>query len=191
MITCDRSAKRHYFDDSETFGRWSVSQVCAVVSGGCDYYKPGSAEKGQDIHDIFALSVGHANGLCDAPDVPSEYAGYYRGVLEFIEKKKPRPLAHGIERCLKHATIPYAGRADFIGMIADDFGVLDLKTGTPEKWHGVQVHGYQKMTDKAAKMWILYINAEGDINLKTVKYNPRDWAVFQIALSVLQWREAA
>lgn len=191
MITCDRSAKRHYGDEAEPFRRWSVSQVCDVVSGGCDYYTPGSSDRGQDIHDIFALAVGHSIGLCEAPDVPTEYAGYHRGILEFIEKKKPRPLAHGIERCLKHATLPYAGRTDFMGMIAEDFGVLDLKTGLPEKWHRVQVHGYQKMTDKAAKMWILYIGHEGGIDLKTVKYNPRDWATFQCGLSILQWREAA
>lgn len=189
MITCDRSAKRHYGDAAEPFRRWSVSQVCEVVAGKCDYYAPGSADRGQDIHDIFALAVGHANGLCDPPDVPESYAGHYRGILNWIEFAKPRPS--GLERTMKHATLPYAGRMDFIGMIKEDFGVLDLKSGVPAAWHRLQLHGYQKMTDKAAKMWVLYVKDDGTFKQVTVKPSARDWAAFQNGLSILQWRESA
>lgn len=188
MITCDRSAKRHYGDDTESFRRWSVSQVCAVLAGERTY-APGADERGQDVHDIFALAVGHYAGLCVEPEVPEQYAGYYCGMQVWIATNKPHPAQFGIERMMKHATLPYAGRMDFVGSIGPDFGVLDLKTGAKEKWHLVQVHGYQKLLDKAAKMWLLYINAEGAINFKKVAFDPRHWSGFQNGLSVLQWRE--
>lgn len=186
-LSVDRDKPRHYGDEKGRY--WSVSQVCDVVSGGCDYYAPGAAERGQDLHDIFALEVGHYAGLCDAPDVPEHYAGYHKGMTEFIAWAKPVPSS--IERIMKHKTYPYAGRADFIGSINDEFGVLDLKTGEPERWHSVQIHGYQKMLDKAAKMWILYVGADGKFQFKPVKPSARDWAAFQNGLSILQWREGA
>ena len=187
MLTCERDKPRHYGDEKGRY--WSVSQVCEVVAGGCDYYAPGAAERGQDLHDIFALAVGNYAGMCMAPDVPEHYAGYYTAMVEFIAWAKPVPVS--IERIMKHKTYPYAGRADFIGSIADEFGVLDLKTGNPEKWHRVQIHGYQKMLDKAAKMWILYVGADGKFQFKLVKPSARDWAVFTNGLSLLQWREGA
>lgn len=187
MITCDRSAKRHYGDEEGRY--WSVSQVCEVVAGKCDYYAPGSADRGQDIHDIFALAVGHSIGLCDAPDVPEGYAGYYSAILKWIEFAKPKPW--GLERMKRHATLPYAGRADFVGMIGEEFGVLDLKSGVPAAWHRLQLHGYQKMFDKASRMWVLYVNDDGTFKQVPIKLSARDWAAFQNGLSILQWREAA
>ena len=187
MLSVDREKPRHYGDEHGRY--WSVSQVCDVVSGGCNYYAPGASERGQDLHDIFALAVGNYAGLCMLPDVLEQYTGYYNAMIEFISWAKPVPSS--IEKMMKHKTYPYAGRPDFIGSIADEFGVLDLKTGNPQRWHMVQIHGYQKMLDKAAKMWILYINDEGKFQFKAVKPSVRDWAVFQNGLSILQWRAGA
>lgn len=184
MLTCNRDKPQHYGDEAGRY--WSVSQVCDVVSGGCDFYAPVAAERGQDLHLIFALAVGHAAGLCEAPDVPENYAGYYKAMLEFISWAKPVPSA--IERTMRHKTYRYAGTPDFIGSIGQDFGVLDLKTGAPAKWHSVQIHAYQKMLDKAAKMWILYVSDDGKFQFKPVKPSARDWAVFTNGLSILEWR---
>ena len=185
-LSVDRAKPRQYGDAEGRY--WSVSQVCDVVSGGCDYYAPGAAERGQDVHLIFALAVGHSAGLCEAPEVPEAYGGYYKAMLDFIAWAKPVPSA--IERTMKHKTYPYAGKPDFIGSIGEEFGVLDLKSGAPAKWHSVQIHGYQKMLDKAAKMWILYISDNGTFQFKTIKPSARDWAVFQNGLSILEWRTA-
>lgn len=185
MLTCDRTQSRHYGDEHGRY--WSVSQVCEVVQGKCDFYAPGAAERGTDVHLIFAVAVGHYAGLCEAPDVPTEYEGYYQAIAQWIDWAKPRPSA--LERCRKHATLPYAGTPDFTGMIEDAFGVLDLKTGAPVKWHQIQIGAYQKITDKAARQWILYITNEGQFKHVTVAPSARNWAVFQAGLSVLQWRE--
>lgn len=187
MLTCDRSAARHYGDKHGRY--WSVSQVCEVIAGKCDFYAPGSAQRGTDVHQIFALAVGHHAGLCETPDVPTEYDGYYQAILRWIGHVNPQPSS--IERRMRHKLYPYAGTPDFIGTIAEHFGVLDLKTGDPAKWHRIQICAYQKMLDKAAKQWILYISNDGTFKQVLVKPSPREWAVFMNGLSILQWREAA
>lgn len=189
MLTCDRTQSKHYGDTNTRERFFSVSQVCEVVAGKCDFYAPGSSERGTDVHDVFALAVGHHAGLCEPPDVPAEYDGYYRAILKWITQANPRPSS--IERMRRHPVYPYAGKPDFIGMIGERFGVLDLKTGVWAKWHRVQITAYQRMLDKAARMWILYVDAEGNFKQVSVKPNPRDWAAFTNGLSVLQWREAA
>lgn len=186
MLTCDRSQARNYGDEHGRY--WAVSSVIEVVTGKKGYGSEQDKQRGTDVHLIFSLAVGHHAGLCDAPDVPEEYAGYYRGILAWIEKAKPRPSS--LERTMKHKVYPYAGTADFIGSIAEDFGVLDLKTGTPERWHSIQLHAYQKMLDRAAKMWILYVSSDGDFKQVPIKPSARDWAVFTCGLSILAWREA-
>lgn len=187
MITCDRSQPRQYGDEHGRY--WSVSQVCTVVTGEKGYGSEQAMQRGTDVHMIFALAVGHRAGLCDAPGVPEEYAGYYRAIQSWMEQANPRPSS--LERTMRHKTYPYAGTADFIGSLGEDFGVLDLKTGTPEKWHRLQLHAYQKMLDKAAKMWVLYVKDDGTFKQVTVKPSARDWAAFQNGLSILQWRESA
>lgn len=186
-LVVDRSQPRQYGDEQGRY--WSVSQAIGVVTGEKGYGSEQAMQRGTDVHEIFALAVGHHAGLCDPPDVPEEYAGYYRGILAWIEKMNPRPS--GLERTMRHKVYPYAGTADFIGMIDEEFGVLDLKTGAPEKWHRLQLHAYQKMLDKAAKMWVLYVADDGVFKQVPIKPSARDWAAFQNGLSILQWREGA
>lgn len=187
MSSIDRTQVRHYEFDGKRY--FSVSTVCEVITGKCDFYAPSDAERGTDLHLIFALAVGHHAGLCDAPDVPTEYDGYYIAILKWIGLVNPQPSS--IERRMRHTVYPYAGTPDFIGTIGEHFGVLDLKTGDPAKWHRVQICAYQKMLDKAAKQWILYISNDGTFKQVLVKPSPREWAVFMNGLSLLQWRESA
>lgn len=186
MLACDRSAKQHYGDDQGRY--WSVSQVCEVVSGGCQYYAHGSDERGEDLHVIFSLAVGHSVGWCSPPDVPQEYLGYYDGMRRWIDEARPSPSY--LECMRKHAKLGYAGKMDFVGSIRDELGVLDLKTGVPQKWHAVQVEAYKQLVDRAAKKWILYVRKDGTFKQVPVKAAPKDWAVFQNGLSILNWRGA-
>lgn len=187
ILSVDREQRRHYGDNQGRY--WSVSQVCEVVAGGFDYGVPAAMQRGTDVHTIFALAVGHSMGWCEAPDVPEAYAGYHRGIVRWIEDWKPQPMM--LERSLKHKTLNYAGTPDYVGMLGQDYGVLDLKTGSPDKWHAMQVRAYKEMLDKAAKMWVLYLSDDGTYKQVAVKSEPRDWAAFQNGLSILNWRESS
>jgi len=185
-LVCDRSKPRHYGDEAGRY--WSVSQVVGVVTGDRGFMDPVALQRGTDVHQIFALRIGASMGWCDMPDVPDEYRGYDTAIVRWIEWAKPQPTM--LERSLKHKTLPYAGTMDFVGMIGQDYGVLDLKTGIGQRWHSLQLHAYRQLVDKASKMWILSVNADGDFSQEAVKYNARDWAAFQNGLSILQWRAA-
>lgn len=184
-LSVDRSASRHYGDEAGRY--WSVSQVCEVVYGERKYADQGAMQRGTDVHEIFALELGAHMGWCEHPVIAEDYAGYHVGILAWIKQAKPQPMM--LERTLKHKTYPYAGTLDYVGMIGEDYGVLDLKTGTPERWHTLQIHGYQKMLDKASRMWVLYLSNDGSFKQIPVKPSARDWAAFQNGLSILQWRE--
>lgn len=185
-LSVDREQRRHYGDEAGRY--WSVSQVCEVVAGKNEFYAAGASERGTDVHTIFALAVGHSVGWCEAPDVPEVYAGYYRGIVRWIEATNPQPMM--LERSLKHKTLGYAGTPDYVGMLGQDFGVLDLKTGQPAKWHLMQVRAYKELVQEAKKMWVLYLADDGTYKQTTVKSWPRDWAAFQNGISILNWRES-
>lgn len=187
MLLCDRSQHRHYGDDQGRY--WSVSQVLQILTGDRTYSDTQAMQRGTDVHQIFALLIGQRMGWCEEPEIPYEYQGHANGVRNWIQHANPKPTM--LERSLRHKTLPYAGTMDYVGMPDDEYGVLDLKTGTPEKWHEVQLHAYKQLIDKTSRMWILYINSEGGFKQVTVKNNPRHWAAFQNGLSVLQWRESA
>jgi hypothetical protein len=187
MLSVDRTKSRHYGDEQGRY--WSVSQVCQVVTGkDGSQYAAGAADRGTDLHLIFALALGHYAGYCDPPDVDEAYIGYHMAMLDWMDWAKPTPMK--IEDAYRHKTLPYAGTPDCVGMIGEAFGVLDLKTGQPERWHAMQVRAYKEMVEQAAKMWVLYVKNDGTFQFKDVKSSARDWAAFQSGLNLLQWREA-
>lgn len=186
MLTVDRGKSRHYGDEAGRY--FSVSQVCEVLSGGNGYANQAAMQRGTDVHLLFALTLGAYAGHCAMPEIPEEYGGYHAAILQWITDWTPKPTM--LEETLKHQTLGYAGTLDFAGLVGQDFGVLDLKTGAPARWHSVQVCAYQKMLGRAAKQWLLYLDPEGTYKQVAVKPSARDWAAFQNALSVLQWREA-
>jgi hypothetical protein len=188
-LMVDRSQPRHYGHANQAQGRyWSVSQIVEVVAGSKGYADESAMQRGTDLHQIFALHMGRLLGKCDGPDVPPEYDGYNEAIEAWIKQANLQPMM--LERSLRHTTLPYAGTVDYVGMVREDYGVLDLKTGQSEKWHRLQLHGYKHLVDKAAKMWVLYIKNDGTFKQVTVKHSSRDWAGFLNGLSILQWREA-
>jgi hypothetical protein len=186
-LAVDRSKPRHYSDESGT-RLWSVSQVISVMMGDRGFMDPTALQRGTDIHQIFALRLGALMGWCEVPDIPSEYAGYNAAITSWIEQAQPMPIM--LERMLRHKTLPYAGTLDYVGTVGGFYGVLDLKTGQPQRWHSVQLHAYQNMLDRPARMWCLYVDGDGTFKQVAVKPNARDWAAFQNAISIVTWRES-
>lgn len=101
-----------------------------------------------------------------------------------------------IEEVIGDPLMGFAGSVDRIGSMNDRPVILDIKTGSPEPWHGLQLAGYEL---GAAAMGLaqrgevqrlgVYLTAEG--RYATVEYaDPRDIAVFHAALLVHQWKES-
>jgi hypothetical protein len=100
-----------------------------------------------------------------------------------------RPVYRLIERAMFHPTLRYGGKPDrvcsvFLGRPA----VLEIKTGQPSSWHGVQLAGYQLLEPTGAR-WVVYLKPNGRYQLAPAK-RAEDYADFYRALREY-WRVAA
>lgn len=186
MLTCDRTRPRQY--RSATREYFAVSQVCAVLHGETKY-STSAAQRGTDLHDLFAVALGHQAGWCGAPVVPDAYAPHMAAIQDFLRDHAPHVLA--IEKAYAHPSLPYAGTIDCLVRLGRETGVLDLKTGQAARWHAVQVEAYRRMIDPRLKGWLLYLTLGQQRAYKLVPVRPsaHHWAAFQHALNILLWRE--
>jgi hypothetical protein len=151
-------------------------------------------DRGTDLHRIFALLVAAYAGLCVVPEYPAEYTGYIESMRQWITIADPAPLEieQSVVSTLKG--LPYAGTPDLIAWIHDKGKryrtLVDLKSGQPESWHKIQVQAYGKLCAGVDRLAILYVQKDGTMpTWKIVKPDARDWAAFQAAISLLQYRE--
>ena len=191
-LSVDRTAKRHYGDEAGRY--FSVSQVLDVVHGKENWGSQEAMDRGTNLHRIFALAVAAHAGLCDEPVVPSEYEGYRKSMGLWISTANPDPIDIEQRAVSTLRGLPFAGTRDLYARVHDRSKLyrtlIDLKTGQPESWHKIQVQAYGKLCPGVERHAILYIHEDGSMpTWKIVKPDPRDWAAFQAAVSLLQYRE--
>jgi hypothetical protein len=194
MITVDRAQPRQYSDGTRR--AFSVSTVCATMTGEPSYGTEADMQRGTDLHVIFALAVAAYAGRCAPPSVPPEYRGYYQSMHAWIDAFKPEPIH--IERpslCVLPG-LPFAGTPDLMAWISHRgkrvLALPDLKSGLPARWHRVQVLAYSKLElyRAATSLGLIYLHDDGTpATYQHVPPKPRDWAAFQSALNLLIWRE--
>ena len=191
-ITCDRSISRHYGDERGRY--FSVSQVLNVVHGQPHWGSQEAMDRGTDLHRIFALAVAARAGLSEEPEVQPEYAGYRFRMGIWLTMANPEPIQIEQMGVSTLKGLPFAGTWDLLAWVHDKGKryrfLIDLKTGQPEPWHTIQAQAYGKLCPEAERMALLYINKDGTMpTWKIVKPDPRAWASFQAAISLLQFRE--
>lgn len=191
-LSVDRTAKRHYGDEAGRY--FSVSQVLDVVHGKEHWGSQQAMDRGTDLHRIFALAVAAHAGLCEEPFVPAEYEGYRKSMGLWITTANPDPIQIEQMGVSTIKGLPFAGTWDLLAWVRDKGKryrfLIDLKSGQPEPWHKIQVQAYGKLCQEAERLAVLYINKDGSMpTWKIVKPDARDWAAFQAAVSLLQYRE--
>lgn len=107
--------------------------------------------------------------------------GYMRAYRQLLFDHKPR-YTH-VEHGLLHPTLRFGGRPDRI--CADLAGggpaILEIKTGSPASWHGVQLAAYQMLFPTGAR-WVVYLKPDGRYNLTRVTGSD-DYGRFMQALA--------
>lgn len=146
-------------------------------------YAAGSADRGRAVH----LACQYLDeGDLDEASVPEALKGYLAAYRKFLRDSGWKWT--GIEVRAAHKTLDYAGTIDRIG----DGLVLDIKTGVKENWVAIQLAAYAAMLDSpmSLRRFALYISRDG--NYSSVEFQrhdfPQDWAVFQSALNIHNWR---
>ncbi len=99
-----------------------------------------------------------------------------------------------IERRRYHADLGYCGTPDRIGTLPDGVrAVVDLKTGVAQKWHALQLAGYAHFDrfPRALRRFTVRLTADGKYipTEYTPASLPTDWAGFQGALALHNWRK--
>jgi hypothetical protein len=113
----------------------------------------------------------------------------FRAETGFLPSVIERPHAHLVYR--------YAGTIDRIGQTAGPNGtvgmiVLDIKSGSPEPWHAIQLAAYCTLVGSPyeCERWAVYLANDGTYKIKTFPKNEysTDLSVFLSALNLHNWR---
>ena len=160
-----------------------------------------SAIRGSVSHLITQLVD---EGGVDESTVDPELEGYYRAYLKFKEDCGPK-WTH-IETMYADPYVGVAGTVDRVGSLLVPGQpnrhrvILDIKTGSPQPWHAVQLAGYKHLVSRQQvlsgtdsryvgkqKRFGLYLKKTGKYTL--TEYSDRkDEAIFMAAVSIANYR---
>jgi len=224
-LTVDRTQRHHYRDGSKEY--FSVSQVCHLLDpmrywltelDPAEPFQHGDPKRaaalrkarrrGKIVHALCAEILRHRAGQCSFPTLKEEYRQVAEAFSNWCNLVDLRPTAIEEPRVSAVPYYSYAGTPDAVGELTwrgkRVTAVVEIKTGSPQAWHRVQVVAYTKLVPEASVVHRVYVDKLGgsaylrkvrpsDITPKiestTVRNTKaRDWAVFCSALNVLTWR---
>lgn len=184
-----------YYDAKDHWSKDEFKQICKEAKAAHVNYKDKRAEVGSKVHDWIEQHIAGVDQTI-TPEIKLGVASY----LEF--EKSYKPSYKFSERVIYSKTHKYAGRVDS-GMILDDmYGIVDFKSGKPDrewnakigrvgnKWrayntHLAQVGGYdvaiaEEDNDKADFYGVVYLDAlEGKLWFFR-SYNTEHWADYYL-----------
>jgi hypothetical protein len=159
-----------------------------VESGLVDdsYFSDKARGRGRLAH-FFAERIA-TNTLSFSP-VDTSIVGFMIGLRRFLDRYTPTVI--NAEVLLANAPKLLAGTADLDVYMLGALGVIEIKTGTPTPWHGLQLAPYAYMLDGSKWLdrvrWGLYLTERGGFRLKEYD-DPTDLDYFLRAHELLHWR---
>ena len=97
------------------------------------WYKPEYANRGKAIHELTALIDREVITIDDV----DEYKGHCEAWLQFKQDFKLEII--DIEKPVIYEIYKYACTPDRTCIIKGKYAIPDIKSGTPEDWHGIQM----------------------------------------------------
>lgn len=167
----------------------SVTQILKRV-GIIDsaWYSEESAQRGIEIHKIIEKIGSRVDPLVIF-DIDDEYLGYINAYLKFLNDNKPVIIEKEEPRI--NINLGYAGKPDIIAWLNNKKCIIDIKTGSQEKWHGIQLSAYKLLlaSDKVIQsLYCLYLQKNGIYRL--VEYLDKDYRdIWLAALTIYKWIE--
>lgn len=161
-----------------------VSEIL-IADGQIDttYLTPESRERGTLVH---GLTVAYDERRLRI--VPRELDGYLTAYHNFCETV--RPIYEATEQPRFHHVLMFGGCPDRVcRRLVNGPGVLEIKTGAIQAWHGVQLAGYQ-LLHPAGERWCLYLKPNGKYDLRFQR-RAEDYADFHRARLAWWKRQAA
>ena len=100
------------------------------------FYAPAAAHRGTVAHEAIVLAD---QGIVGADFYASEIAGYVMAYLKFRRETDWQTV--GYEEIVFSES--WAGTQDLRGTLNGKPTIIDIKTGKPAEWHGVQLAAYR------------------------------------------------
>lgn len=105
------------------------------------FYNTSGRDRGTDVHTAIEMinrgvvKVEHFLG--------ADRWGYIQAYGRFLEETGFRPVH--VEAIGFHDSYGYCGTIDMVGKIGEDYYLIDVKTGSPTRWYGVQLAAYARI----------------------------------------------
>jgi hypothetical protein len=150
-------------------------------------------ERGSAVHLACQMV---AEGDLDETSLDPRIAGYVDAYRLFLAETGFDP--HHLEVTVVSKSDGYAGRFDQAGTDRlDRLGIIDLKTGAPNRATGVQLSAYSRAWYEESKynaefLWGVHLQENGRYKIEDYsefgKPTGTGFAVFRAALTLMKWR---
>jgi len=103
------------------------------------WYKASGTNRGSSVHEkIEAINRG---GLAPSDFAGDDHEGYINAFGRF--RSDTGFVTRFAEVLVYHPALDYCGTVDMVGERDGVWAVADLKTGSPERWHALQLNAYR------------------------------------------------
>ena len=125
------------------------------------FYTEDSRDRGTKVHDALEmLDLDMVEKSFIEPDIE----GYIRAYEQFKYDVGAKVLE--VEKIVTHEELWYAGTLDRIMDIGGKRVIVDIKTGSHEDWHNIQLSAYKlALGEKDIAMANLYLTKRGKCNM--------------------------
>lgn len=169
------------FDDSThtyTYEGAKVPSVSTIINDllKTDYSKidPFYANRGTAVHKAIEL---YLQGDLDESSLDEHVTPYFKAFLKF--ENDTGFIVEQTELRIFCERLWFAGTLDLIGSIDGKKYLLDIKTGSRQKWHDIQTAGYAIGSgDEEIKRGCIYIKKNGTYQLQPHS-SRKDFMVFE------------
>lgn len=162
-----------------------VTHIISQILLPPDYFAGRDTRLGEYVH----LSIDYLErGVLDEASLDEQIKSYVEQYKIWKKREGFIPLLTEFE--LSDTVLKLAGRVDLIGRINGQRFLIDIKTGSEDDWHILQLSAYYMMYhEKETKVGNLYLKPFGH---KFIIYSPdklmRAWDLFKSALNVYHYR---
>ena len=126
----------------------------------CPGEKLGPEKEKEDERERDEEQGGAGGG--DVDSVDDAIMGYVQSYIRF-RQESPNVFipTDGIEKLVYNPTWNYAGTVDRICYVNQLNAIIDLKSGSPSRWHGLQLSGYSLALGGGFRRYGLYLKKDG------------------------------
>ena len=165
MIRFDEGAHAYYLHGVRVP---SITQMLRA-DGRIDttWFTAEARDRGSDVH---AAVAAHALGALARDEYEGRHRPYFLAAVDALAVLRPEIVA--VEEPWIERRYRYGGRVDLAWRLHGAYGVCELKTGDPAKWHGIQTALQAIMAEQetgipatSVQRHALYLGANGRYRL--------------------------